>query len=540
MEKVVLVGPDKREYELEPGQALEVFKDDDGKVVRCRVQKVKKRDGAQVETDWEYGKLLYDMTEGIRSGNIAQENMTKAIGELVQHQKRHGRISDPLDDPMMDSLDARNYGELIEEPATNDWARAVQRAHDKLYVRAQARTMRALARKEGIPHIRSMPEFKRWAHVIQNGPMDVKDEDVDSLVTRQWGPVVRMAAMERAAGAWDPNTVGAGQELTAVGVSRTFMSVHRLMADSVSAFQRIEIPRGVRMLEIPTFTSVAAVRVVAATGAGATGGPWAPQGTQTPNNPTTASMILNPKKHATDPIAINVEESEDATIAVVDAGSAESFLAMAHAWESAVFNGQANNDGTLDGANGPLPANNYAQSATVNIGIRRFCFANPTTHTQDAGGGDATITDFENWWEKMGRFGITGQNRVAAFFSPSLFYDMVRDANIRSADIAGPIATLPNGALTRLYGIPIYITGEYPAVDATGKVNATPANNTFSTACMVNLDRWKIGVARDVELRVLEPALEDVIQMRAFARHAIAYAPPATDTIAVTLYNFDL
>jgi hypothetical protein len=256
------------------------------------------------------------------------------------------------------------------------------------------------------------------------------------------------------------------------------------------------------------------------------------------NSPATAVLSLVPKKHGSDILAANVEEIEDATIAVVEALSSEAFTAMGKARENALINGQSTGDATFDIGNGPLPSNGYATSVTVGIGLRKY--GKTTAALQyDALGGDMTLADFQSAWEKMGNMGVNdGLNSVGFIASAAIWYDLIKDPALSSVAIAGPIATLPRGALMPIYGIPVFASSECPNVKSTGVIgDGTSLNSTFGL--FVNRNRWRTGVARDVELRILEPALEDVLQMRTFARHCVGYSPPITDPSVVLVINVD-
>jgi hypothetical protein len=63
---------------------------------------------------------------------------------------------------------------------------------------------------------------------------------------------------------------------------------------------------------------------------------------------------------------------------------------------------------------------------------------------------------------------------------------------------------------------------------ATGKVGA--AANNFTSAVLVNVARWRVGVAREIEVKVADFAMDDNVGVRGFARHGIGAAPPTTDS----------
>jgi HK97 family phage major capsid protein len=64
--------------------------------------------------------------------------------------------------------------------------------------------------------------------------------------------------------------------------------------------------------------------------------------------------------------------------------------------------------------------------------------------------------------------------------------------SFRTIDKAGRLATLFGGKVDSVFGIPVISSSNFPAVDASGVVDATPANNTFSSCVMMNVDTFKL------------------------------------------------
>lgn len=529
---------DGKEFEVGPGEALGWYacgkcdhcragNDDECLSLVPRITTYRESRGVTYTPSDDFKQLLSEQITATREGSLTIENLAKAMMDLAKRQQASPH-HDPFYDPGMDSMDSADYAELIENEPTNDWARAVHRAHDELYINLQCRWMLARASRRAAPVLQNMREYKRWRHVLTSGGWPVSDEDVTNITRGCFLPLVTRA------NTWEPGSAGAGAEFAPIGVSRTLIGVHRLRTNIVSAFPRVTIPRGVKRLDIPTLTSSTNIRVVAAT-TGA--GPFPPQSTATQTNPATAVLTLIPKKHGSDILTVAVEEIEDATIAVVEALSGDAFAQMGKARENALINGQSTNDATFDIGNGPLPSNGYADSTTVGTGLRKWAHAN--SHTYDAGAGDMSLGDFEAGWEQMGDFGVNdGANSVGFLSSSAIWYDLIKDPALAAVSIAGRIATLPAGALMDPYGIPTWVSDQCPNVKNTGVIgDGTGLNFTFGI--FVNFGRWRTGEARDVELRVMEPQLEDVLQMRTFARHCVGHAPPTTDSHTVLVYNVD-
>lgn len=520
-EQIVLRGPKDEEFELKKGQGLAYG--DDGKV---EVVDVVEHEGARSVVSDATKRLLVQQMELVKQGNASSEALARSMKDLMEVHARTARTVETGIHYRMDSLDAESYEQLIQEPPTNDWAREVHDAHDKAVIRYQGRCAIAQVRGRPMPRFDQTPEGRRWRGLVSAGPFPMSDEQLKRAENAFVGLVSR-------GNTWDPDTTTQGGNWAPTGVSASLILAHRLRTSIVQAFPRIDIPRGVHRLDIPTLTGTAGVRVVSAT-TGA--GPFAPQGTQAGNTPATGVMALQAKKHATDPQNANVEEIEDATIAVLDALTAEGFTALGKAQESGLLNAQTTADATFDVALGPVPANGYATSdgaTPVGWGIRKYAVAG--SHLVNGAAAAFDIDTFVAGLRGMGNFGVNdGQNMVIAIISPKIWFDLLGDTTLRSIDIAGPQATLPAGAITAPFGIPVFVSDQMPDVDANAKAHAAP---TSTWAAFVNLNRWKVGMARDAEVRILSPQLEDVAQIRHFARHCIGHAPPATDSSAVVVRN---
>jgi hypothetical protein len=530
-DKLILRGPDDKEYPVGEGQALAWKEDADGNQ-SAEVVEVVEHEGSRAVISDEVRKLLHDQVDLVRQGTADQANLMKSLKDILELNAKTSRVqSDSYSTPRADSLDAKTYEDLIDTPATNDWAADVQRTHDKAYVRYQARCAMAVCRQSPMPRFENTPEGRAWRGVVRAGPWPMDDKTL-GVAQQQFE---RSAMVTRAAGdTWDPDTAGQGDTWAPTGVSRQFIDVHRLRTSFVSAFTRVEIPRGVHRLDIPCLTGAATVSVVdPSTGAVA----FPPQSGDAIVTPPTGVMHLQTKKHGTPPMAANMEEVEDATLAVVDVLVAEGFAALGKALESGVLNGQTTDDAALDVTFGPTPANGYATADgadPVGWGLRKYSIAGG--FDVDAGAGAAVKDDILAMLRELGNFGVNdGSNQVAIAISPKVWFDLLGDSSLESMDIVGRLATLPTGALTQIYNAVIFVTDQIPNMLATGKVAA--AANNFTGAQGVNLDRWKIGFARDAEVRILGAALADVIQLRHFARHTIGHAQPITDSSACFLRN---
>lgn len=502
--KFTLRGPNGKDYEIGEGQALAVMDAPEGKDPELKVVEKRESKGATWEPADEYLQAFQRHCDLIEKQTATQEQMIASLKEVQAIGARANRVTDPATAAWMDSEDTKSVAELIEEVPTSDWAREVHRLNDSVYLEHEQRCAIAAKKRRQAPDIRTTRHFAKLQKVVR-------------------------------AATWTPGGSGAGAEYIPLGVSRSLINLHRIQTDIISAFPRVEMPQGVGQLNIPVMISGATVRVgLAASGTT----PFAPQGSTTIHNPGTGILTLVAVKHESDPVAYAIEEQEDATIAVGQALSSEAIAAMGKAWESGVLNGQGAAEAGLDAANGPAPANGYSVGGNVvSSGLRRYGIVT-NANTVDAAG-RVDLADFEAAWSALGPHGIPdGSNNVIAILSWSAWFDLVTDSVVRPLAGGGGLGSLPNGALTRLYGIPIYVTDQFPTNLAAAGTASTPGTTTC--ALLVNVNRWRVGMKRAIELKVQEAPLSDAVQMRCYARHCIGHAPPETDDHVSVLRNVAL
>lgn len=451
----------------------------------------------QIQTE-EAAKATAQFLEVARNMNATVENKMDAFLAMQTAISRRPVVDDR---PVFDDIDvkmARNITELYDAHIHSDLGKAVLRVADRMYLENQIEN--EVARRE-------------------------KKAAVPMNKSRLW-PLYE--SVLKRADIWNTATSNEGQEWAPIGVSTQRIDLARIEARVPALFPQIPI-RSMRSMYVPTLAGAATVRVMSQF-AGTTAPLYS--GTTTPNNPTIGQMQITPIKHATDPAFINMEMLEDSPTAVLDALQMEVANALAHGWESAIINGQAtSNDANLDGANGPVAAN-----ATYN-GLRFYSVVT-NANTQSSGGGALGYDDFVALLAKMGIHGLknAGGNvgATVCVLSPKALWDLT--SSDAAAGTAGPISgyaifgpgnPMPVGTVTMLHGIPILATQNMPAMLATGKVGAS--SNNFTGGLIVDTSRWRVGVAREIEVKTVPFDLDDAIGVRGFARHGLGSAPPTTD-----------
>ncbi len=447
-------------------------------------------------------KDLHELTAATREGAVSLDRFTEALGDITKLRQKTSNIMDGSGGAQYDPADAMSYTELMEMDTVSDKHGEIKRLNDKVWFELGAKKAWALKKDQPAPSVEDCPSYR--------------------LLKLATGDV------------WNPATSGSGADWAPTGISSQPGELFRLANSVVGLFPRVTIPMGVKSWEIPIPVTASSVSV----SGGATGtAPIAPiDTTAAVTNPDTGVITLYPAKHETDYLVTSIEEVEDATVAAVQVLVDEAGNALSDAWESAIINGQTSADAGLDAGNGPSAANGYAGADTTDIraGLRVYCVVRGGV-MEDAGNGVLGIDHFENAWSGMGKFGLSGD--VVAIFPPKGVYDMVKATEIRPAD-AG-LGTIRAGAFGLApYGIPVFVSDHLPTnSNASGVVDA--ATTDRSVALIVNTSRWRVGVKRDYDIKIHDQGLEDVVHVRGWARHAIGWAPPNTDTHTACIYNID-
>ena len=157
--------------------------------------------------------------------------------------------------------------------------------------------------------------------------------------------------------------------------------------------------------------------------------------------------------------------------------------AIAEAVETTVINGDI--AGTMD-------AGVAVDSAVrVSNGLRKTGLQKVAIDFGGAAYTEASFLAFINQMQLAG--GVYLDERAISRGDVALVIDQHTYANIRTftsfktLEVAGRKATLFGGTVDTLFNIPLVVTSGLPAVNASGVIDATPANNTLSTCVMVNI-----------------------------------------------------
>ena len=72
--------------------------------------------------------------------------------------------------------------------------------------------------------------------------------------------------------------------------------------------------------------------------------------------------------------------------------------------------------------------------------------------------------------------------------------------NFRTLDKLGPNATLLQGQLAAVEGIPVLVSEQMKAADADGKVTSGGNTNTTGRLLIVNRTQWRVGFRRELTI----------------------------------------
>ena len=184
---------------------------------------------------------------------------------------------------------------------------------------------------------------------------------------------------------------------------------------------------------------------------------------------------------------ISYEALADATIDMLANKRLGLQRAMAVAVEKAILNGQSGDNGITG-----------ADARTLFRGLRKYGLAKQTV---DFGGVALTEATFKSKILEMQEAGdlYTSWEEIAAgnvlILVPNSVYNKVLEFDtFVDASKAGVASTLVSGRkISTVFGIPITSNRFFPAaVDATGVVSATGANNTFQSIIMFNTSTVKL------------------------------------------------
>jgi hypothetical protein len=142
-------------------------------------------------------------------------------------------------------------------------------------------------------------------------------------------------------------------------------------------------------------------------------------------------------------------------------------------------------------------------------GLRDYAFANSNTSDRGA----LTAEDFLAVMALLGTNGAFALDPEKLFWvlDPGVYRKVLALGEIITADKEGNAGTFTNGRLTQIFASDAFVTDQYGATDANGKIHNTTANNTKGSFLLVRPDRWVVGFGRRLRLRALAQGLTEAV-----------------------------
>lgn len=204
--------------------------------------------------------------------------------------------------------------------------------------------------------------------------------------------------------------------------------------------------------------------------------------------------------------AFSDEASEDAIIAVAGEIRSDLIRALGEGLEEALVNGDSDGANHFDEDYDTASAGSRTFNASFS-GLRRFAIVDGGGSNSTASGGGAFLTaaTVAAALASMGKFGAQRTADLALLLNAESWLKLLTEANspILTVDKYGPSATILTGELSRIYGIPVFVSfgveQRRNAVTTAGN-NTTAGPNTFSTAVLLNRMNFRLGDRRDVRI----------------------------------------
>lgn len=199
----------------------------------------------------------------------------------------------------------------------------------------------------------------------------------------------------------------------------------------------------------------------------------------------------------------------DSALAILPYAQMKLVQAFVDAEEKAILDGDT--DGTHQDADTQAAGATHASSSWD--GLRKRALANAPT---GASAGALTVANLGTIRATMGKYGLNPMDLVY-IVGVSSYHDLILDTSVLTIDKLGPQATILNGQLASVYGIPIIVSEHVrEGLNASGVEDGITTNLTYALA--VNRNEWVMGqrMALDVEV-------DDSIYRETFQRVVVGF-----------------
>ena len=181
----------------------------------------------------------------------------------------------------------------------------------------------------------------------------------------------------------------------------------------------------------------------------------------------------------------------DSALAILPFVQRKLVLAFMNAEERAIL------DGDADGTHQDSDTNGVGatDAAWAWDGLRKRALANASSATTST-----SAANLHAIRALMGKWGVNPAD-LAFIIGLSAFYDIISDSNVLTVDKMGPNATIMNGQLGSIYGIPIIVSEHVREnLNASGVYDGITTTKTYNLC--VNRNEWVMGqrMALDIEV----------------------------------------
>jgi HK97 family phage major capsid protein len=314
---------------------------------------------------------------------------------------------------------------------------------------------------------------------------------------------------------------GAGDEWVPTGISASYIEEYQLEHQVARQFRQINMPTD--PYDLPVQKDVTEARIQAE-GSGLTGA-----------NFGTDKIRLDAIK-LTEFMVLPEELNEDSAPDILGLVRSEVIEAQIRAVEQAIINGDS--DGTHQDYDTHNGAANLAAKAWD--GLIKLGMANSANGgNKDFSGAAVDVTKLRDMRTKMKKYGVNPRELVW-LVSTKVYNQFLGLSDVTTVEKFGPMATILQGALAALDGIPIVIS-EYMRdnVAATG-FNTMAGPNTFSRIALVNKQRFFFGVRRPIRVKAVmdpTPPNDQWLLCSWWRGDFKGHAQSATEISVVTGYN---
>lgn len=233
---------------------------------------------------------------------------------------------------------------------------------------------------------------------------------------------------------------------------------------------------------------------------------------------------------------VSAEEIEDSIVAIVPYVNNKFAIGAAKTLERAIINANlagVHMDNDVEGVSEVTAGFRRGIAGCPIWNGLRWLGLNPAsgiTAKLDAGGtGAYTLDDYPDTMSFMGKYALPNEiNNCFVTMGYPAYYLALKFAGLKSIADFGPFATVVDGILTKLYGMDVIPSGEFPVNLAATGVNTVGGPNTTTGALIVNQNAFAVTYRRGFQLEAVRWAAQDQFEILGFMR--VCWSPWRKDS----------